>query len=283
MTTGVARLAGVEHGALDEALRVAAERVGRLSDEQVRAMRRQRRAAAAVPAMLALGTLAVFGVGRLDPPRQAAPVHESVFATLPGQLGTARLADGSSVRLNGATRLRVRFSQGARSVELLAGQAFFDVRHDAARPFVVRAGAGEARVLGTAFDLERTERQVSLAVYRGAVGFDGAGKHGGLVVRAGYRSRLRDGRIEAPTGFDPALPDWRQGWIDTQGMRLDDLVDVLRRQGAAVAPPTGKLAGVTVAGRFRTDRPGELLRAIGDGLGFTVTERDGAIVLLPAR
>ncbi|MEG8042001.1 FecR domain-containing protein [Sphingomonas sp. LR59] len=143
------------------------------------------------------------------------------------------LADGSTVSLNGATRLRIVYADRQRRAELLAGQAFFDVQHDVSRPFVVRAGASETRVLGTAFDLDLTRTQVALAVYRGAVGFDPVGTPRGVVVRAGYRSAVRGGVAAAPTRFDPVLPDWRKGWIDTAGMRLDDLVEILDRQGVS--------------------------------------------------
>jgi len=284
VTVGAGRCVVVDRAALDDALEVAASRMGRLSDDQVRALRRARRSAAAIPAVAAgVAALLFGGVDHLGDRTAGTVAQARVFATRAGERGIARLADGSTVRLNGATRVRVAFSDRRRSVELLAGQAFFDVRHDVTRPFVVRAGPGEARVLGTAFDLDLTGRQLTLAVHRGAVGFDAAGMPRGVVVRAGFRSRLRDGRVEVPTRFDPALPDWRQGWIDTDGMRLDDLVDELGRHGSvSVARPQGALAGITVAGRFRTDHPGDLLRAIGDGFGFAVREKDGVLTLMPA-
>ncbi|BCA62887.1 hypothetical protein HMP09_2121 [Sphingomonas sp. HMP9] len=210
----------------------------------------------------------------------APPVSTRMFATRAGERTTVTLADGSTVALNGATRLRVVFADGQRRAELLEGQAFFDVRHDSARPFVVRAGASETRVLGTAFDLDLTRAQVALAVYRGAVGFDPVGRARGVVVRAGYRSTVRGGAAAAPTLFDPVLPDWRKGWIDTAGMRLDDLVEVLDRQGGVrIARPAEPLASTTVFGRFRTDQPHQLLNAIGSGFGFTVIERQGTLTL----
>lgn len=275
---GAATWTALDPAIMDEALEVAAERFGRLSDEKVRAMRRRRRTIASVPAASAILAFLFFA---LQPSGVVPPAPAGrLFATRPGELGTARLADGSTVRLNGATRMRVTFSTRERSVEMLAGQAFFDVKHEPARPFVVRAGEGEARVLGTAFDIDLSRHRLALAVYRGAVGFGTTGAEKGVVVRAGYRSRMHGTTVEAPVGFDPTLPDWRQGWIDTDGMRLDDLVDVLGRQrSVAIARPTGALSGIRVAGRFRTDRPGDLLRAIGDGFGFSVRESDGTLIL----
>jgi len=271
----------VSGAALADALQTAAKRCGRLSDEQVRSLRRRRRSAIAAIATAPVAIALLFvGEGSFVGKPTAAPVSTRMFATRAGERTTVTLADGSTVSLNGATRLRVIYADGQRRAELLAGQAFFDVRHDVSRPFVVRAGASETRVLGTAFDLDLTRTQVALAVYRGAVGFDPVGTPRGVVVRAGYRSAVRGGVAAAPTRFDPVLPDWRKGWIDTAGMRLDDLVEILDRQGGVrIARPAEPLASTTVFGRFRTDHPDRLLNAIGSGFGFTVIQRQGTLTL----
>jgi transmembrane sensor len=270
---------------LDEALQVAATRFGRLSDEQVRAMRRQRRTVATGAAGAGAAALLAAVGGLWLTPRPTAPAPWTrMVATRAGQLGTLRLADGSTVKLNGATRVQVTYHGDRRTARLLAGQAFFDVKHDKARPFTVYAGGSQARVLGTAFDVDLTRRQVALAVYRGAVGFEPRGKPQGAVVRAGYRSSLTSGVASVPVRFNPALPDWRQGWIDTAGMRLDDLVEVLERQdGVRIVRPGEPLASIKVLGRFRTDSPRQLLRAIGEGFGFIVTETPDGLRLAPAR
>ncbi len=275
----------VSEAALADALQAAAKRCGRLSDEQVRSLRRRRRSAIAAVATAPVAIALLFvGAGSFVGKPTAAPISTRMFATRAGERTTVTLADGSTVSFNGATRLRIVYADGQRRAELLAGQAFFDVRHDVSRPFVVRAGASETRVLGTAFDLDLTRTQVALAVYRGAVGFDPVGTPRGVVVRAGYRSAVRDGVAAAPTRFDPVLPDWRKGWIDTAGMRLDDLVEILDRQGGVrIARPVEPLASTTVFGRFRTDHPDQLLNAIGSGFGFTVTKRRGTLTLETAR
>ncbi len=275
----------VSEAALADALQAAAKRCGRLSDEQVRSLRRRRRSAIAAIATAPVAIALLFvGAGSFSGKPTAAPVSTRTFATRAGERTTVTLADGSTVSLNGATRLRIVYADGQRRAELLAGQAFFDVRHDVSRPFVVRAGASETRVLGTAFDLDLTRTQVALAVYRGAVGFDPVGTPRGVVVRAGYRSAVRGGVAAAPTRFDPVLPDWRKGWIDTAGMRLDDLVEILDRQGGVrIARPAEPMASTTVFGRFRTDHPDRLLNAIGSGFGFTVTKRRGTLTLETAR
>ena len=185
--------AAVTDAALTDALRTAALHCGRLSDEQVRALRRRRRSVVvAATTAPVVAVLLVLGLRMAPPPAAVAPSPQ-LFATRAGERATATLADGTTVRLNGATRLQVVYTTAGRSARLLAGQAFFDVRHDAARPFVVRAGASRTRVLGTAFDLDLTRRQVALAVYRGAVGFDPLNP-----ASAGARALCQTGWPQAP-------------------------------------------------------------------------------------
>ena len=82
---------------------------------------------------------------------------------------TASLADGSHIAMGPDTALDADFSGGARRVTLARGEAYFDVRHDAAHPFVITAGKGVIRVLGTAFTLRRRDDEVVVTVARGRV------------------------------------------------------------------------------------------------------------------
>jgi transmembrane sensor len=80
------------------------------------------------------------------------------------------LADGSRVTMGPGTALDTDFSHGARQVTLARGEAYFDVRHDPAHPFVVSTDLGVVRVLGTAFSVRRNGTQtVTVTVTRGRV------------------------------------------------------------------------------------------------------------------
>ncbi len=92
-----------------------------------------------------------------------------IYQTDVGQRSTAHLDDGSAVELNTDTTLRVRFSRGARRLELLKGQAFFDVAHDAGRPFLVEAGPMEVRAIGTRFDVRHDGAGATVALAQGRV------------------------------------------------------------------------------------------------------------------
>ena len=267
--------------ALREAMKAGATGL-RLSDEDVRAMRAARRRRAASVASAALVVVLGFGgwqTWMTGAPAAPATLH---FATGPGEMRTVELTDGSSLHLNGATRLDVTLASGRREARLAAGEAYFDVAHDPAKPFIVHAGATDVRVLGTAFDVDMIRDQVGLSVYRGAVRFAPVVAGTNVVVRAGYRTHYRHGRTEVPTHFDANEPDWRLGWLDTTGMKLADLVDVLNRQaGEPVLPPPPSLADIAVSGRFRLDNSRQLLKAIGSANGFTVARRTRGLEIMP--
>lgn len=219
------------------------------------------------------------------PQLQLRTVAPTLLETAPGRPRTVALADGTTVVLDGATRLRVRLGSNLREVALEKGEAFFDVAHDADRPFTVRTESGSARVLGTAFDLElahdRGIERVELSVHRGRVRLAPPG----LIRRTaeltpGQRAFAADGRLSRVRAFDPAAEDWRSGWLETDGITLARLVERLNRASPRpirIAEPT--VARQHVAGRFRLDAPEALVRNLALVHGFAVAEEGGALVL----
>ncbi len=256
--------------------------VGRLSNSDIRAMRAARRRRVATVGAATLVLVAGAGTWLGMRPHDAPAARMIAYETQRGEQRTVGLADGSTLRLNGATRVAVLLGADRREVRLDRGEAYFDVKHDGARPFTVRAGNADARVLGTAFDLEVRLAQVELAVYRGAVRFGPSQTSGTtVVVKAGWRSHFAAGNATAPRAFDVAQQDWRSGWLDTDDMKLGDLVEVLnRRGGPLVLAPPAALADMPVSGRFRLDDPGQLLDAIGAAYGFAVKREDGKLRLV---
>jgi transmembrane sensor len=83
------------------------------------------------------------------------------------------LSDGSTVILNGASRIRYpeSFNRKIREVSLIEGEAFFDIKHDESKPFVVKAMGTKINVLGTAFNVRAYKflRDIQITVSRGKV------------------------------------------------------------------------------------------------------------------
>ncbi len=91
------------------------------------------------------------------------------YQTEIGEQHFVRLADGSRVKLDTDSRIRVKLSSGKRAVALIHGRAFFDVAHDPSRPFVVSAGPDSIRALGTRFSVERAAAGAEVTLIEGKV------------------------------------------------------------------------------------------------------------------
>src|SRR6185437_2204115 len=92
---------------------------------------------------------------------------ERVFSTPVGGHESITFADGSKVELNTNTVLRARMTTEQRIVYLEKGEAFFQIRHDAAHPFVVMVGDRRITDLGTQFVVRREPSRLKVAVVQG--------------------------------------------------------------------------------------------------------------------
>ena len=79
------------------------------------------------------------------------------FSTGKGETKVVALKDGSVVTLNTASEIQVGYTDALRSVELIRGEALFDVARNKARPFVVAAGDTTVRVVGTSFTVRHLD------------------------------------------------------------------------------------------------------------------------------
>ena len=91
------------------------------------------------------------------------------YQTAIGEQRSVVLSDGSVVTLNTSSDLKVRMSRDHRTVELLSGEALFQVARDPARPFDVAAGKITVRALGTQFDVDRRPSRTTITVVEGKV------------------------------------------------------------------------------------------------------------------
>jgi transmembrane sensor len=85
----------------------------------------------------------------------AQPFHGyKVVTTDAGMKTKIRLADGSTILLNAGSTLRYpeKMDKSLREV-YLTGEAYFDIKHAASRPFIIHAEKMDIRVLGTAFNV----------------------------------------------------------------------------------------------------------------------------------
>lgn len=89
-----------------------------------------------------------------------------------GHISLITLPDGSRVWLNSGSTLSYPAAFGKiRRVELVNGEAFFDIKHDVSHPFIVNYGNLHAQVLGTSFNIKYYKKlnDVRITVVTGLV------------------------------------------------------------------------------------------------------------------
>jgi ferric-dicitrate binding protein FerR (iron transport regulator) len=96
-------------------------------------------------------------------------LESNVIETHVAQSRTVVLDDGSRVLLDARSRLRVTFTPVDRNVELLNGQAHFEVAKDSRRPFRVRTKSAEVVAVGTMFDVATVPTRTTVTLIEGRV------------------------------------------------------------------------------------------------------------------
>lgn len=219
-----------------------------------RSTRRFFKYAVAASLLLALGVTAFMPNGWVGIPH--------TYIAGKGERQTVVLADGSGIELNTESEVRVHFNRWRRSVEMIKGEAFFTVSHDAERPFDVRAGSGRIRDIGTAFEIYIKPELVLVAVQEGIVEVQTSAARR---LSAGQQLAFSgNGEFQSVSDQDVAgLTAWRQGNIVFRDRPLADvLVEIGRYHDARIRLQHEALGKLRVSGIFHTSELDNTLNAI---------------------
>jgi transmembrane sensor len=170
------------------------------------------------------------------------------------EMATVRLGDGTVVRLAPASRLRVtaRAADGQRRVDL-DGRAFFVVAKQPHKPFVVHTTAGDARVLGTRFELAARETDLHLLVVEGRVALSAGAET--VEVHGGEESGVHHNSPVEPTKVADAdrMEEWVGRFLAFQATPIRDAAREIERMYSVHIRPDSTIAGRTISAVF-TDR-----------------------------
>lgn len=236
--------------------------------------------AASVAALVVTGALFVEQ-GRLS---------SQTYRTATGETQTIKLGEGSVAYLNTRTELRWRGTAKDRRVELVSGEALFDVAHDKARPFTVMLDGSEIRVLGTRFNVYRKSGgDVSVTVLEGTVevrGFGGSGPNPDWVRTLHARDQLEYrpiGLVGEPRQTDPVMATkWREGLfqLPVKGAPLTVVLDELTRYtDKRIVIRDARLATLNVGGAIDTRDVQAALQKLQVYLPVEVRETDRVYAL----
>jgi transmembrane sensor len=194
--------------------------------------------------------------------------REPVYATAAGERRILRLEDGSSVELNSRSRIQVRFSREQREVELLEGQALFQVAKDSHRPFIVLSDELRVRAVGTQFDVNRKATGTIVTVVEGRVAVRAH------VLSAGEQLTVSDEtpRPEPQRTSPAAVTAWTQGQLVLDSETLVDVAEEFNRYSTRhLAVEDVAARPLRLSGVFATD-PDFLLRYLQKRSDITVRQ-----------
>jgi transmembrane sensor len=207
------------------------------------------------------------------------------YETARGEMKTLTLEDGSVLTLNTDTSLNVTFSNDKRQVALIEGEVFFDVAKAPERPFLINAGEGQVRVLGTSFDVERRQGVVEVAVSEGTVwvGSSALADVSESVLTPGMIGYASANGIIVETSDLETVGQrllWREGRLRFDDTPLRDVAAEFNRYNTIQLVITDEATGdVEIGGTFRLDDVEAFARLANDGLGLHVSYAPGRIEL----
>ena len=243
------------------------------------------------PLALAAGVALLLGAGlvwRALTTRELNPRLPDVMATGPGERRSIQLADGSTLILAPESELRIDagFGTNERRVDL-RGEAWFEVRHDAARPFRVFAGGTITQDLGTEFSVRtlagRAGVRVVLVSGSASLRQEAAPESTAVVLEPSDVAVLEPGaaaaRVESGATVE-SLVSWRSGTVSFHDAPVDSvLAELTRWYGRSFSLGDPAAAARRFTGPVPIDNLEEALQVLTLSLGLSAERRDGAIVL----
>ncbi len=204
--------------------------------------------------------------------------------TLKGETSKIFLSDGSIVHLNADSRLTYPTSfesQSTREIELI-GQAFFEVKRNEQKPFIISSGNIVTQVLGTSFDISayKDDNLISVNVKTGKVRVSNAGKEEVLLPneRAVY-DRTKNTLSKSAMQFSDDVV-WLDGDILLQGSLINAMQKIERVFNVEVVMDEKAFRECRIIGRFKNQSLENVLESMAFTLGFEFEITTGSQVIL---
>jgi transmembrane sensor len=204
-----------------------------------------------------------------------------VLKTGRNEIRKVTLSDGSVVWLNGSTSISYpdQFDDHKRVVELLEGEAFFDIKHDEKKPFQVKAGKTLTNVLGTAFNINSYSwrETINVTVARGKV----AVNNNILLPNDQLAYAKATGKSETKQLHSDEITSWMQGKLTFNDESLKAIATLLENKyNVEIRFGDKHMSESRFTGRFE---PADDLYDILDALTMTrglTYEAKGAVILI---
>jgi len=204
------------------------------------------------------------------------------YATRIGEQRSITLDDGSLMEINSGSRVEVHFSHTERAIDLLQGQALFQVRKDQTRPFVVHSGSTTVRAVGTEFDVYRHRTSTTVSVLEGRVEVVKSSQATPLMqIATGEQATVPESTLPAQVPHKvnvAAATAWRQHRLVFQAAALAEVISEFNRYNVRQMILTdGRLSDIRVSGVFSSTRPDALVQFLREQPGVDIKETEHEI------
>ncbi|WP_420548032.1 FecR family protein [Curvivirga sp.] len=193
------------------------------------------------------------------------------YVTGIGEVKEVALSDGSVVRLAPESRLNVSFTTTQRAVELIDGQAFFDVAHDTKSPFTVRAENSVVKVIGTAFDVSTRHPSVEVQVQEGIVSVK-PDETEEIILRVGDTIRVKPDYSLIHGKIEPKyVSSWKENRLIVNDRPVSEVIETLSHYHSGTLLVLGDDIGEQpVTGVYQLTNPDAALSAIAQSVGAKI-------------
>lgn len=208
------------------------------------------------------------------------------FETRLGGHEAFTLSDGSHIELNTDTSVHVDLSSGQRMASLEKGEAYFEIAHDASRPFTVKVSNHRITVLGTRFRVLNMPDRVEVALLDGRVWFDTDTKDKGQ-----QSALLSPGQVLVATAQGMSVTSqppralendlsWRNGVLVFRHTSLLDAANEYNRYNARkIVIANASVGKLTISGILPTKDLNAFTHMARTFFDIRVSENDREIVL----
>lgn len=217
-----------------------------------------------------------------------------VYRTAVGERRSITLDDGSRASLDVGTELKVRYTEDTRKLELITGQARFDVAHDAMRPFLVQARDRTIIATGTAFNVDLLGPQVLITLIEGHVVI--VDKQSRIAPLVAFRTRpsaaieLAPGQRLVATAALASIVEtvsvestsaWEGGMLEFDNEPLSGVVERVSRYSAEPVRVAPQAADLRLSGVFKAGDAATFVDVVTRYLPVEARTAEGETVLWP--
>ncbi|MFB9109928.1 FecR family protein [Flavobacterium gyeonganense] len=193
-------------------------------------------AAASIIALIAIGNSLFFKpkTENAIPITELPVIAENTSVDFSGKQ-LVRLPDGSTVILNDNSTLKYEqnsFGNKTREVTL-TGEAFFDIKRNEKKPFIVHTGKVQTKVLGTAFNINAfdSSKNIEVTVSRGKVQVGDAEKiYGVITPNQQIKVNKNTLNFEQNTTSAAVVTKWKSNYLILDDINMEEAVALISQK-----------------------------------------------------